>query len=100
MKIIKWVLIVIIGTVVLGWLSIKLISQYNQKNSSETWNQICTNNGGVWLPEYKECEGTDNMISETDCTKFKGQYFECESPCRHSLSPETCVTLCMKVCKF
>ena len=77
-------------------------SQKKNLTPTQTNNleKYCKDSGGTWLSNYKECEGADSMISETDCAKFKGQYFGCESPCRHNPKTEMCITLCMKVCKF
>jgi hypothetical protein len=66
----------------------------------ETQKKLCEGGGGTWLSQYKECEGANLMVGKEKCVAFKGQYFECASPCRHDPKAEMCIALCIKVCKF
>jgi len=56
----------------------------------------CEDNNGTWLEEYQECE----MAGEEWCEKAGGEFFECESACRHDPEAEFCTMQCVQVCKF
>ena len=57
---------------------------------------MCLGNEGTWINEYSECE----YISENLCTENGGQYFECESACRHDIEETACTKQCVAVCEF
>jgi hypothetical protein len=56
----------------------------------------CEDSGGKWLEEYNECEG----ISESECDDLGGNFYPCESACRHDPSADVCIQVCVQVCKF
>jgi len=56
----------------------------------------CPANNGRWLEEYKECE----RFSEELCDWAEGEYYPCESACRHNPEAVMCTTQCVEVCKF
>jgi endonuclease/exonuclease/phosphatase family metal-dependent hydrolase len=58
--------------------------------------QLCRENNGTWLEEYKECES----VSKQWCQESGGHFNECESACRHASNPGPCTMQCVPVCKF
>lgn len=58
--------------------------------------ESCERSGDAWLEKYQECEHVNRQI----CINFGGSFNECESPCRHDLASDKCITLCVEVCKF
>ncbi|RDJ31606.1 MAG: hypothetical protein DWQ18_06045 [Crenarchaeota archaeon] len=54
----------------------------------------CNNFGGTWLEEFNECE----YISSEQCSELNGEYFECESACRHDPDAQVCTMQCVPVC--
>ncbi len=55
------------------------------------------NFGGDWLAEFNECENT----GKNWCDEHGGEFFECDSACRHATEPEApCTMQCVQVCKF
>lgn len=73
-----------------------IIDQVTFKETINDLKQACNNFNGTWIKEFRECE----MISEYDCYDLSGEYFECESPCRHNPDSEECIMMCVQVCKF
>jgi len=69
------------------------------------YKRSCVERGGLWLTEYLECESmsSPNLNSEW-CTDLKGEFSECQSPCRHAPKFQSgevnCATVCVKVCQF
>jgi hypothetical protein len=61
-------------------------------------SEVCMSLKGNWLDEYNECE----YIANINCKEFNGDFFECESACRHTVSDEPipCTLQCVQVCKF
>ena len=58
---------------------------------------LCEDNGGVWLEDYSECE----YLSQELCEANGGTFNKCASACRHSYDPETiCTHQCVLVCEF
>ncbi len=58
--------------------------------------ESCTDNDGVWLEDFSECE----LISEDWCLNNGGSFSECESACRHDDEDVPCIDLCVPVCSF
>ncbi|MGM5483063.1 MAG: putative hemolysin [Nanobdellota archaeon] len=58
-------------------------------------NQLCESNGGKWLEKHQECE----FMPEDKCVETNGEFYECESACRHSDS-DICTKQCVQVCKY
>ncbi len=56
----------------------------------------CTQGGGNWLAEYKECE----YLSKEWCDENGGEFKECESACRNDPEAEICTMQCVIVCQF
>ena len=56
----------------------------------------CENSDGIWLEEHNECEG----ISESECNSMSGNFYPCESACRHDPTAEICIDVCVQVCKL
>jgi|GEM_PF-1364648 len=56
----------------------------------------CVAAGGNWLADYEECE----YVSEEWCDDEGGEFYECESACRHNPEAEICTLQCVVVCKF
>lgn len=63
---------------------------------------MCEADGGIWLEEYKECEGLSIdwcINAEMSFEEIKGLTFnECASACRHNLEAEMCTMQCVPVC--
>ena len=57
---------------------------------------ICTEEGGVWLEQYNECE----YISKEICEDLDGRFNECASACRHDSEAGACTMQCVLVCEF
>lgn len=72
------------------------VGQVTFKETIEEVKQICESKNGNWIDEFNECE----FISEDDCYQLDGDFFECESACRNNLEAETCIMMCVQVCKF
>ncbi len=58
--------------------------------------ESCTENNGIWLENFSECE----FISEDWCLDNDGLFSECESACRHDDDDVPCIDLCVPVCSF
>ncbi len=58
----------------------------------------CTENKGLWLSEFNECED----ISRTWCESWGGQFNGCDSVCRHQVAKPgeaiSCIDVCVPVC--
>lgn len=54
----------------------------------------CEEQGGIWLEEFFECE----YINEIWCQENNGNFFECESACRHNQDSKFCTMQCVHVC--
>jgi len=54
----------------------------------------CKKYDGEWLSEWNECE----YVSEPQCIAMNGDYYECESACRHDPNAEVCTEQCVPVC--
>lgn len=65
-------------------------------NYSSELGITCEDFGGDWVADYSECE----FLSEDYCSLMGGEFFECESACRHELEPGPCVLMCIPVCKI
>jgi len=77
----------------LGWLTTKTPNQLN----SSIRNAKCDESyAGVWLPEFKECEG----IAKEICLANGGYFNECASACRHNPSATVCTMQCIPVCEY
>ena len=61
-------------------------------------NEACELLSGTYIEEFDECE----YISEESCTVLGGEYFPCESACRHDPDyPDViCTMQCVPVCAF
>lgn len=71
---------------------------YNPSNMTEFFectHRYCDWKGGVWVEEYKECEG----LLKTECTVY-GVDYGCLSPCRYSENSSSCTEECVEVCSF
>ena len=64
----------------------------------DTKEEGCIKEGYSWVSRYNECESL--TLTEGFCKKGGGTFSECESPCRHDLYKDACITMCMAVCKF
>ena len=73
-----------------------VLGQVTFTERDEDLRQSCVSKNGTWVDEFNECE----FISESDCYKMNGEYFECESACRHNPETDTCIMMCVQVCKF
>jgi endonuclease/exonuclease/phosphatase family metal-dependent hydrolase len=58
--------------------------------------ELCREDNGTWLEEYKECES----VSQQWCKESGGHFEACESACRHASNPGPCTMQCVPVCKF
>jgi len=58
--------------------------------------ELCVDDGGIWLTDFDECEG----LSQEWCDSKGGNFYECESACRHDSSAKVCIEMCIPVCKF
>lgn len=56
----------------------------------------CFEQGGVWLPEFNECEN----VGKAWCKQSGGAFFECESACRNDPDAEACTLQCVPVCQY
>jgi hypothetical protein len=54
----------------------------------------CKKYDGEWLSEWNECE----YVSGQQCMTMNGDYYECESACRHDPNAEVCTEQCVPVC--
>lgn len=68
------------------------------KFTDNTKEEACVKEKYTWSSKYNECESP--TLTEAFCKKEKGNFFGCESPCRHDGDDGACITLCMAVCKF
>lgn len=55
---------------------------------------VCTNTGGTWSAEYRECNG----LNENICKAIGGTYNGCASACRHDPKAEMCTMQCVQIC--
>ncbi len=57
---------------------------------------LCEERGGTYLEEHGECE----YVSEDFCDELGGEFYECESACRHDPDyPDViCTMQCVPVC--
>lgn len=56
---------------------------------------VCGTSEANWVEEHNECEN----ISKPLCEQYNGEFYECESACRHT-KDEVCTEQCVEVCKF
>jgi hypothetical protein len=56
----------------------------------------CTNIGGTWSEDYKECTG----VSSEQCQEIGGTFNECASACRNDPNAQVCTMQCVQVCEF
>jgi hypothetical protein len=70
----------------------------NYKPSLVSPSNVCSISKGTWLEEFNECE----YLSKEKCDFYNGDFFECESACRHTVSDEPipCTLQCVPVCEF
>lgn len=65
---------------------------------------MCEIDGGIWLDEYKECEGLSIdwcIKAESTFSEVRGLTFnECASACRHNPEAEICTMQCIPVCSL
>lgn len=54
----------------------------------------CLQNNGKWLKEFNECE----YIDKEWCDQKGGEFFECQSACRHDPEANFCTEQCVPVC--
>lgn len=59
--------------------------------------QSCEADEGNWISEFNECEDT----GKNWCDEHGGDFFECDSSCRHASDPlASCTLQCVEVCKL
>ena len=86
--------------IVFGWLVYMFwpIPVDEKPNNSQglLLSQKCQSASGTWLGDFNECE----YASKGWCEENGGEFFECESACRHDPKAEICTLQCVSVCKF
>ena len=93
-------LIILLAVVVIlaGFLIVNfgVIDGDKQNGVISQMGEKCIDAGGVWVVDFEECEG----VSQEWCDSQGGDFFECESACRHDPNAEMCIEVCVAVCKF
>jgi hypothetical protein len=56
----------------------------------------CGVQNGLWINQYKECEG----ISKEFCQSRGGYFNECASACRHNPEATICTMQCVPICEY
>ncbi len=60
-------------------------------------NSTCTDIGGTWSGEHRECI----QIDEDQCATIGGTFNACASPCRHETNKDiVCIQMCVAVCSL
>lgn len=64
----------------------------------KSFEELCLEQNGKWLEEFKECE----YIFENQCLNIGGKFNDCESICRHreDKTLDICFKKCVPVCNF
>jgi len=94
-----FVLLILIGTVILGGIylfdSYFIIQEANKTAQTENPDK-CTILGGKFIEGYNECE----EISKDACDSIGGAFEECASACRHDSGDVICTMQCVPVCSL
>ena len=76
--------------------------QWERASVAPNMSAMCESDGGIWLDEYRECEGlsVDWCIkAESTFSEIRGLSFnECASACRHNPEADMCTMQCVPVC--
>ena len=85
------------GTEPTGWDEISLPKEATISDKRDACRKV----GGGWLAEHNECELLTADIDDFRlfCTEtLEGRYDECESACRHDITADGCIEICVPVC--
>jgi len=93
------VMLLAVVIILAGFLVVNFIEIDKKDNDATTISLVgesCIEVGGVWVADFAECEG----VGQEWCASIGGNFYECESACRHDPSAEICIEMCVPVCKF
>lgn len=95
--------VVIISLFAVGVLNLVGVLEFDgvflqPKSDNSSVKESCENLDARWLSRYDECEGWP--VTKEWCEDAGGEFFECESACRHDKGDGMCIMSCVKVCKF
>ncbi len=98
MKITKYILILTLVALAITITACEEEQKTEEPEETPNKFEACEDLGGTPLTEHNECE----YITEDACEELNGEYFPCESACRHDPDyPDViCTMQCVPVCVF